>query len=395
MCAGRSRKHSCDESFVAPQVQSSNDMITRLHILILGAAFACAVAPRPASAIELRSKADKDGVAIVTVVNFKAGDELLTNRALPTASIVIPMNARVRVVQTKPELMISYLDAEGRSGAVSMAVSASNLRRLDTNNLSLQMHTPQPRSGATKSTCESRDLRSQFGPPRDQGKRGWCYAYATADYLTWLTGQTVSAADLGLRESLRQTRWENESQVKTVDGGMNTATLRDVLQHGYCTERDFPSDDLGIKYSEILIRMAQSDGLRNTACASPQKLASTMMQSVAVDRDTILAVEERLDRYEPTVLGIFARYLFRDGVPRIDWALAKRDNAEVKDGHAILVVARKEENGKCQYFLRNSWGEKCSVYSKELRKTCESKSGGVWVDRDRLERMTVQTIYLN
>lgn len=45
-------------------------------------------------------------------------------------------------------------------------------------------------------TCGSKDLRSELGPPRDQGETGWCFSHTTADLISQRTGMRVSAFDV-------------------------------------------------------------------------------------------------------------------------------------------------------------------------------------------------------
>ncbi len=50
--------------------------------------------------------------------------------------------------------------------------------------------------------------------------------------------------------------------------------------------------------------------------------------------------------------------------------------------HVSLVVGRRQQGGKCQYLVRNTWGTSCSFYKKwECDKDASGQgTGGFWVD---------------
>lgn len=59
------------------------------------------------------------------------------------------------------------------------------------------------------------------------------------------------------------------------------------------------------------------------------------------------------------------------------------DDARHAD-HASVISARRMRAGRCEYFVRNSWGQDCSAYRPQFRSRCESARGGVWVSLDQL-----------
>ena len=57
--------------------------------------------------------------------------------------------------------------------------------------------------------------------------------------------------------------------------------------------------------------------------------------------------------------------------------------------HKALVIGRRLHNGRCEYLLRNSWGNECAMYVGEYKKSCEeelrtNRYADVWVSGDLL-----------
>lgn len=59
------------------------------------------------------------------------------------------------------------------------------------------------------------------------------------------------------------------------------------------------------------------------------------------------------------------------------------DDARHAD-HASVISARRQRAGRCEYFVRNSWGQDCSSYRPQFRARCERSRGGVWVTLEQL-----------
>ncbi len=59
------------------------------------------------------------------------------------------------------------------------------------------------------------------------------------------------------------------------------------------------------------------------------------------------------------------------------------DDARHAD-HASVISARRQRGGRCEYFVRNSWGQDCSSYRPQFRARCERSRGGVWVTLEQL-----------
>jgi hypothetical protein len=52
--------------------------------------------------------------------------------------------------------------------------------------------------------------------------------------------------------------------------------------------------------------------------------------------------------------------------------------------HSSVIAGRKMIGGVCQYFLRNSWGKNCALYTTKFRSRCDKNGGGVWLKQSEL-----------
>jgi hypothetical protein len=55
--------------------------------------------------------------------------------------------------------------------------------------------------------------------------------------------------------------------------------------------------------------------------------------------------------------------------------------------HASTVIARRWNNGRCEYKVRNSWGRSCSSYLKEIE--CNRWEGSYWVKDETFYKMAI------
>ncbi len=103
-------------------------------------------------------------------------------------------------------------------------------------------------------SCENRDNRTEIlGRVRDQGELGWCYAYASADLLSYKLGIPVSAVDIAIfngrtpggQKEAREELGKNNSDpmgYTTVGGDVNEA-IQAIGIVGACPEEFIRSDD--------------------------------------------------------------------------------------------------------------------------------------------------------
>ena len=90
-----------------------------------------------------------------------------------------------------------------------------------------------------KSDCTEIDLRksSCLPPSKNQSDTGWCYAYAAADMVSYHFCQEISPAALGLMAS----EVKKKPGEFWVHGGWQDEAINLGNEHGFCLEKDLPS----------------------------------------------------------------------------------------------------------------------------------------------------------
>lgn len=61
--------------------------------------------------------------------------------------------------------------------------------------------------------------------------------------------------------------------------------------------------------------------------------------------------------------------------------------------HASTVIARRWENGRCEYKIRNSWGQSCHSYQSDIE--CNGSEGSFWVDDEKFFKMASGLTYID
>lgn len=328
--------------------------------------------------------------------------------------------------------------------------------------------TAKARCGGEKAV----DQREKLPPVRNQGSIGWCYAFSTADLVSYETGENISANHIaqmnnmairqeavvhGLKNSVTSlmsgTTEENHLGVNNLSEGLamasDTPTNRESgLEHlsyrrvrdrgGFCRESDLPSgtaegeglgdaievfheldaelvEARGSEEEKILIaqRFCQEnqaliqnyfpngfdtnvvDALANAEGGDSFNYLSQQQcndkiplnEEIRVGSGTIDEIDHALDQG-----GIISVAYYTDmlGVPS-----EVSDTGEPIESHSSTIVGRKwdESSGRCQYLLRNSWGEDCAQYSNQAQIDCES--GSLWVYEDELSAHTYESSALS
>lgn len=288
---------------------------------------------------------------------------------------------------------------------------------------------------ADENSCPSIDLRSEFdfGPVRNQKNLGWCYAYATADVVSFRLRKQVSPFDIALSTIQTYIRDENIKPVTltSVEGGSVPVIARSIAERGVCDAVKFSaSSNLAapaLEQVELtvidLVRKLRSGSINefqvrksvtaNTSTfhtifptSSLEDLVQAVLQNQNINYPLQGFVDQICSKRNSAVLGwgseIRGEYSsdikFRSirGVVAshmpvlINYSseVLKDVNATSVGGHASTIVGMKynSQRNRCEFLLRNSWGvaDPYRVYDPELRPMISN--GYVWIPEETLRK---------
>lgn len=290
-------------------------------------------------------------------------------------------------------------------------------------------------------------LREVFSTPRDQDSIGWCFGFTAADLLTAQLGTNVSAYHVSAiynRAISKDFFWRT---MYNIGENFNRGTFGDVYEGGFigkalkatrkhrtvCTEEQVPfdADYFGGTHAEI----TNLERLRNQVrAAQDQKIACDLVEQtfpegilgnrnfqaiqLSLIHDNINQTLEQITSSacasNPLQVGDFEyktidrpsknderghrTYLnamdaaLKAGKPvGISWNPGKVMN-QGGGSHASSVIARRWNNGKCEYKIRNSWGATCQAYVPEI--DCNRSEGAFWVKDETFHQMVNSLTYI-
>lgn len=296
--------------------------------------------------------------------------------------------------------------------------------------------------------CEAVDLRPQLGAPRDQADTGWCFAHTAADLMSVKLGKRVSAFDFAVQfiandleewrrspgivgylaqhpgfygwiKKIRRDEPENflPSHIFSLKGIFNQGGSEDAALllsnlRGACLDAHFEDGEAGFEKSIVELRRMLSVSrkrgdpvehalalalewvdarcgrrLRYTRPALPEShyIAKSLDELLEKKRDPAFALREKQAGLVREIdINLSAGRPVAIGYNAFDVMKLSRGEDPNSGDHSSLLVARRKIQGECRYFLRNSWGENCNIYSAKFKTRCEQKSGGVWVSSAEL-----------
>ncbi len=289
-------------------------------------------------------------------------------------------------------------------------------------------------SSLAAESCSAIDLRGGFlGPVRDQGKTGWCFNYAAADLLDFHIGKRISVTDLGIQNheksfSGRTTldRFAKPDQ-KIGYGGKIAASLKHVRRGHVCLEEDLSSErfekisetvsrgkpvrtsaqlDIEATNLEILKikKTLDSNGKPQSWIAFPGTDRASFYEIVQNHRadeiwENLIQVScgdrrEATGHYKINTRMNIDQALEQGKIAGIEYdaSFLKTRNSQLYAPHASTIVGRRTNprTGKCEFLLRNTWGEDCKGYRRDI--DCEL--GHLWVDREELDDALSGTVVL-
>ncbi|MBC76332.1 MAG: hypothetical protein CME64_09980 [Halobacteriovoraceae bacterium] len=143
--------------------------------------------------------------------------------------------------------------------------------------------------------------------------------------------------------------------------------------------------------------------LTSMSCKDPVKLDS----SIEVKRLKIPKADSKkyarssfgkrkLERDTKKIIKAFKKigYLLSHGRP-----VAVNYNANhisiVEGDHSSSITGRRWKNGRCEYKVRNSWGESCIEYNDSDITGCNREEGSFWVTDQKLYEMAQDIFYID
>lgn len=289
-------------------------------------------------------------------------------------------------------------------------------------------------------------LREHFSKPRNQDSIGWCYAFAAADLLTAHYGFPVSSlhtsiiynrtyfSDPKLKKiAFDQRKTGHPAYEEVFEGGNIVETIPYITRNKWvCTEKGLPFDiekpqqiNQMIRNLEALKkRVASMKSSNAQVCAEFQSLISPFtMQSldaekiaselivqnmnVTLDNFATKACKEKLSPTKETRAEVLNKYdkkgrTRKKLMPQMNKLLTKGTmmvfNYDVETiagfpgKHASVIMGRRWKNNRCEYNVRNSWGEMCSPYKPGIE--CNKKEGSYWLSDAEIYRALTSINYI-
>lgn len=305
---------------------------------------------------------------------------------------------------------------------------------------------------AKAGSCETVDLRDQLGPILNQDGAGLCYAYTTADIVSFKLGKRVSPVDIALQyvkrrdelmyrkglNALYLNEINNDRQDDIAHGGFVRYALNYSQDAGYCDDSKINSNDFRtnrelfrglVNLNQLSLQQYSLSNANSATCSKFAQIQNifpgvtiadiqtTANQSNLMNVGAKLANEACEPRFKPTTPmrfknlsnpGARDEILTSSQFNEIDRALSKnqpvsislkmdklysfgRSSVSSQPRHAITLAGRRMNmaTGKCEYILKNSWGPECDRYYK-IR--CEG--GYVFVPEDIFQSVVYAADYI-
>lgn len=103
-----------------------------------------------------------------------------------------------------------------------------------------------------------------------------------------------------------------------------------------------------------------------------RQVAAGKIDRAAAQKQVWGDIDKLLEAGEATTIGYDA------------YDISEPDAGAEHGDHSSVIAGRKLIKGQCHYFLRNSWGRDCSIYTPKLKGRCDKNAGGVWLKKSEL-----------
>lgn len=285
----------------------------------------------------------------------------------------------------------------------------------------------------------NKELESFFSTPIDQGNLGWCYGLTAADLMSAEIGRPLSAAHISALYN------------KTAEGNFFVRSIRDLLKSSptdlyesgeiksaienvsgkkVCLEDDmayFNNSWRGLHSALLGLDRGRKAMLRGKEGLACREIANS--KTLINLEGSIREIMEVLDHYKLNegIAKLMAQQCGdkKISVPRMkvrNFRMPKRGTNEelsVKleklfgkiekklennkpvgiayeaiqvsrydTKHASSVIGRKWFNGRCNFKIRNYWGDNCFKYNRKEISACKHEDGGAfWVSDQKFFEM--------
>lgn len=289
------------------------------------------------------------------------------------------------------------------------------------------------------------NIKELFDSPRSQGRVGWCYGFTAADLITAETGVKISAAhvsatfnknaveNLLLKSQFELMRFFQKDNLyrDIYEGGFIGKAIEDVLKSkSVCSEKEMPFEK-SIQFAhelDLLQRAIKTKGSvkltfieiadnveyllkkynfsnsevadiysdltkKNLNFVFEKILTENCKEKIEISEYQVVDMKKPsmlLTKDESKITSKKAAYLsgmneaLENGKP-IGIGYNVKYIMSSNGGHASVVTGRRWNNGKCEYKVRNSWGQSCYSYNGNIE--CNQEEGSYWVDDSTLYDM--------
>jgi hypothetical protein len=180
------------------------------------------------------------------------------------------------------------------------------------------------------------DLRSNFGPARDQSPRPTCMAFAASDtHAAVRSGWVPLSAEWAYYHAVKRDGGQPQ------DGSTLASMLAVIKADGQPIEREWP-----------YIRSAAIDVATWRPPAKPSTLFFRDHSACLIELQPIL---DQLDTDVPVLITMTLSDAFF--MPDADGVVDRNEPIDPKRRHAVVAIGYGERAGTTLVLIRNSWGE--------------------------------------
>lgn len=281
-------------------------------------------------------------------------------------------------------------------------------------------------------TCSSVDLSKSpgLGEPLNADGTGWCFAYSTADLISFKLHQRVSAFSVATNffhvEEHGLFSWftNNRTLPMVKSGGNVPAAFKDAVKTGHlCSEEELPSDyshnDL-YRYTTAVQELRSAND-ETVSCRMIKKPFPSLLGQEMKDiinnyhgEDRLVALAEASCKHPVSIPPISQKTVSLSKDPDLTGLDQQLDHNNIVSfshdpgfyyegpnftpdkmiyDHQATIVGRKFVNGACMYKVKQDHGRrKYDDYKEPYRD--ESAGGYVWVDKKTIEKFSESYTYV-